>query len=334
MDAARHHATSILALLHAHAYLLTHLNDFFVCRCWRDVPFEWRAFLLSLSADELAALPSMTHPVPGAPASLVSFISLAASLALPRMPSQEEATRLCWAAVSKSTVSLSITAPAAAEAAAASTAEELWQGMDAKKVHEVARMAPCVAASARTAGCRRVLDVGCGQGYVDRLLAAQGLDVLGVEALPHNVAAARQAAAQAAARQAAARPGQPVCTARFVAEGLRTDASAARNVAALLATAWPEMGGGGGARGGRAREGEGQQGEREKVGEAEAEAEGCAAEGGAAEGGAAEGVLVCALHACGDLTPTLTRCVAALGSCRALVAVPCCHDLGPTLRPT
>ena len=82
MDAARHHATSILALLHAHAYLLTHLNDFFVCRCWRDVPFEWRAFLLSLSADELAALPSMTHPVPGAPASLVSFISLAASLAL------------------------------------------------------------------------------------------------------------------------------------------------------------------------------------------------------------------------------------------------------------
>ena len=183
MDAARQHATSILALLHAHAYLLTHLNDFFVCRCWGDVPSEWRPFLLSLSADELAALPSMTHPVPGAPASLVSFIARAASLALPRMPSQEEATRLCWAAASKSTVSLSITAPAAAEAAAASAAEELWQGMDAKKVHEVTRMAPCVAASARAAGCRRVLDVGCGQGYVDRLLAAQGLDVLGVEAL-------------------------------------------------------------------------------------------------------------------------------------------------------
>ena len=111
MDAARQHATSILALLHAHAYLLTHLNDFFVCRCWNDVPSEWRPFLLSLSADELAALPSMTHPVPGAPASLVSFIARAASLALPRMPSQEERTRLCWASASKSTVSLSITAP-------------------------------------------------------------------------------------------------------------------------------------------------------------------------------------------------------------------------------
>ena len=42
---------------------------------------------------------------------------------------------------------------------------------------------------------------------------------MGVDALPHNVAAARLAAAQAAARQAAARPGQPVRTARFVAEG-------------------------------------------------------------------------------------------------------------------
>ena len=47
--------------------------------------------------------------------------------------------------------------------------------MDAKKAHEVARMAPCVAARARAAGCQRVLDVGCGQGYVDRLLAARHL---------------------------------------------------------------------------------------------------------------------------------------------------------------
>ena len=139
--------------------------------------------------------------------------------------------------------------------------------------------------------------------------------MLGVEALPHNVAAARQAAAHAAARQAAARPGQPVCTARFVVEGLRTDASAPRSVAALLTTAWPEIDGGGGGGGGGASQGEGQ---------AEAEAEGK----GEAEG---ESVLVCALHACGDLTPTLTRCVAALASCRALVAVPWGHNL--TLTP-
>ena len=209
IEATRQHATSILALLHAHAYLLNHLNDFFVCRCWDDVPPEWQPFLLSLSAKGLATLPSMTRPVSGAPASLVGFIALAASLALPRTPSQEEATRLCWASVSARAVSLSVTAPsscgekpypsnnssrgmaptlppnapgltpvrpcAAAEAAAASTAEELWQGMDAKKAHEVARMAPCVAARARAAGCQRVLDVGCGQGYVDRLLAARHL---------------------------------------------------------------------------------------------------------------------------------------------------------------
>ena len=141
--------------------------------------------------------------------------------------------------------------------------------------------------------------------------------MLGVEALPHNVAAARQAAAHAAARQAAARPGQPVCTARFVVEGLRTDASAPRSVAALLATAWPEIDGGGGGGGGGAS-----QGEKEAEGKGEGEAEG---------EGEGESVLVCALHACGDLTPTLTRCVAALASCRALVAVPCCHNL--TLTP-
>ena len=111
MEATRQHATSILALLHAHAYLLNHLNDFFVCRCWRDVPPEWQPFLLSLSKSGLAALPSMTRPVPGAPASLVDFVALAASLALPRTPSQEEATRLCWAVVSARTVSLSVTAP-------------------------------------------------------------------------------------------------------------------------------------------------------------------------------------------------------------------------------
>ena len=170
MDATRQHATSILALLHTHVYLLNHLNDFFVCGCWGDVPPEWRPFLLSLSADGLAALPSMTRPVPGAPASLVRFVALAASLALPRTPSQEEEARLCWAAASARSVSLSVSAPSstpearaarAAREAAASTADELWKGMDPKKAHEVGRMAPCVAARARAAGCKRVVDVGC-----------------------------------------------------------------------------------------------------------------------------------------------------------------------------
>ena len=168
----RQHATSILALLHAHTYLLTHLTDFFVRESWHDVPLEWRPFLLSLSADRLAKLPSLTRPVPGAPDSLVSFVALAAALALPRTPSQE-ATRLCWTVVDPRTVSLSLTAASSPPATVASTADELWSGMDAKKAHEVARMTPCVATRARAAGCRRVLDVGCGQGYVDRLLAAQ-----------------------------------------------------------------------------------------------------------------------------------------------------------------
>ena len=156
--------------------------------------------------------------------------------------------------------------------------------------------------------------------------------MLGVEALPHNVAAARQAAAQAAVRQAASWPDQPACTPRFVAEALQTDASAPRRVAALLTTAWPESAGDrpethGNGEGVDASGDDGGSG-AESGGEGGGRGGGGGGRGGGGGGGSGGGgVLVCALHACGDLTPTLTRCVAALGSCRALVAVPCCYNL-------
>ena len=46
--------------------------------------------------------------------------------------------------------------------------------------------------------------------------------------------------------------------------------------------------------------------------------------GGAA---ASSGVVLCALHACGDLSPTITRCFAGAPSVTALVLVPCCYNL-------
>jgi hypothetical protein len=48
------------------------------------------------------------------------------------------------------------------------------------------------------------------------------------------------------------------------------------------------------------------------------------AAGGAA---ASSGVVLCALHACGDLSPTITRCFALAPSVAALVLVPCCYNL-------
>ena len=42
---------------------------------------------------------------------------------------------------------------------------------------------------------------------------------------------------------------------------------------------------------------------------------------------ASSGVVLCALHACGDLSPTITRCFALAPSVAALVLVPCCYNL-------
>ena len=255
-------ATSIVALLTTHTHLLHHLNDFFVRSSWQGVPEAWRKFLLSLSTEDLAALPSRMPR--GAPASLTSFIADAAALALPRNPPQPG---LHWAAAGPATLSLSIVV---SSAAAYTGHYDLWKGMDAKKAHEVAAMAPQVGAHALATGCRRVVDVGCGQGYVDRLLAAQGLRVLGVDSQAHNVAAARAAARAAPLAQ------------QFVTEQLRTDASAPQRVGELIAAAWPPECVACEERGDEAREQEQEQEQDEEDGR----------------------VLVCALHACGDLTPT------------------------------
>ena len=42
---------------------------------------------------------------------------------------------------------------------------------------------------------------------------------------------------------------------------------------------------------------------------------------------ASSGVVLCALHACGNLSPTITRCFALAPSVSALVLVPCCYNL-------
>lgn len=55
---------------------------------------------------------------------------------------------------------------------------------------------------------RRVLDVGCGEGWLSRHLAGQGVEVLGVDAIPALVESAQAASAPGGARFATARIDQ------------------------------------------------------------------------------------------------------------------------------
>ena len=126
-DASR--ADASLELLTAHAYLLHHLNDFFVRNSWDSVPEAWRRFLLSLSATDLAELPR-ARPA-GAPASLERFLMDAEALALPRSPPRPG---LQWATAGAATVALSI---CAADSMLPGGHSNLWKGMDAKKARQL-----------------------------------------------------------------------------------------------------------------------------------------------------------------------------------------------------
>ena len=50
-----------------------------------------------------------------------------------------------------------------------------------------------IVAAIRARAPRRVIDLGCGEGWLARALAAQGIDVLGIDAVPALVAAAEAA---------------------------------------------------------------------------------------------------------------------------------------------
>ena len=64
----------------------------------------------------------------------------------------------------------------------------------AKKTHEIERLAELIESVAGSAGCARVLDVGCGKGGLAARLS-RGLDVVGVDAQADLTAAATAAAA-------------------------------------------------------------------------------------------------------------------------------------------
>ena len=320
-------------MLMSHSWLLTHLNDFFVDDCWGQTPREWQEYLLKLDWPSLASLPSLSaaadtaaDSVPAPPPSLSEFLSQTRHLAqlcarqpsAPTLPPGTFGDRLrsildeydatdsgCHCARSGSLTPF----------ARCSRCPPRVRGMARKKEHEVACLAPVVMAVAAAAACTRVVDIGCGQGYLDRELARRGLDVLGVEAAAHNTKVAQGAASSdaSAITSGVAALSATECTEcatefatkcaaefatrcvaedagrmRFVVESLRGDAEAPHRMSALLQSMWPDL----------------LQPPPPK-----------------------RRLLMCALHACGDLTPTLLRCFGESRECAALVAVPCCYNL-------
>jgi precorrin-6B methylase 2 len=219
---AEGYAAELLGFLARHrelAELLLQNNlEFYSRRLWAELPPGWGAALSSLPATELVCLPCPDAAIPAVgavswPPSLLEFVGLAKRLPLPRYraaASGEPATDIASGASSGAGSSGGAAAGAAAPvlppsecpfapsevemagcgvevAPAHSAARQLLRHIKPKKRHELQRLAQlvaAVAAAATGAGARpTVVDIGCGQGYLARMLAcAHGLSVVGVEA--------------------------------------------------------------------------------------------------------------------------------------------------------
>ena len=252
-------AASIAAALVEFApSLLVHSQDLLLLDVWSTLPPEWQSYLLAdLGYCDLACLasdPSVAERSPP-PASLARVLALR-DLGLPRKPQSRDGDN---------------------EKPLVGERRPSRNFRKAKKTHEIERLAELIESVAGSAGCARVLDVGCGKGSLAARLS-RGLDVVGLDAQADLTAAATAAAA--------ALDGKVRVWQRTIA----ADAQAAAVLDGVREEAWPDP-----------------------------------AAADAAGGGA---VLVTALHACGDLSPTLLRAfVDGSGGLRALALVPCCYNL-------
>ena len=169
--------------------------------------------------------------------------------------------------------------------------------MLAKKTHEVEQLAALVCSVASAAGCSRVLDIGCGKGSLaSQLAVVGGLHVVGLEAQEAMSLTAAKVALKAAKSATSLPSGGSL---RLWHRTVAADEHAPQFVEDICAEAWPRGMGGRGGGGGKVDSDE----------------------------DIDDGVLLCALHACGDLSSTITRSFANSPRCRAIVLIPCCYNL-------
>ncbi|KAL7977958.1 hypothetical protein Chor_004945 [Crotalus horridus] len=145
--------------------------EFFAEDLWGRLPRGWQAALGRLSPPEVAALllrrdrPAEPARCPVWPLSLLAFRATAHALAFPRRP--------------------------AAAAREPPLPPRFRRHLRPKKQHEVRRLTQVVQRLSERTGCRRVVDVGAGQGHLSRFLAfGLQLSVTAVEGDPRLVAQA------------------------------------------------------------------------------------------------------------------------------------------------
>ena len=168
-------AASIAAALVEFApSLLVHSQDLLLLDVWSKLPLEWRTYLMEQTYCDLACLASdpsvaVRRPPPASLARMLAF----RDLGLPRSPQSHRGDT---------------------ETPLGARRPSKKSERKAKKAHEVERLAGLIESVADSAGCARVLDVGCGKGSLAARLS-RGLDVVGVDAQADLTAAATAAAA-------------------------------------------------------------------------------------------------------------------------------------------
>ena len=200
------HEAAILALLQS-------IVSFFTGDLWATLPPGWAAALSELSTEEIVCLSHPQAALPDAaetwPLSLQRFLRGSKRLSLPRTPGERDdvaSSRQCGSADYRPVLPPSSCPflPSIAEmvsqgadmAPPHSTERLLLRHIKPKKRHELQRLAQLIAkvaaSSAQSKGdscvsTNTVVDIGCGQGYLMRMLAnMHGLDVVGVEAATEN----------------------------------------------------------------------------------------------------------------------------------------------------
>jgi len=160
-----------------------HGARFFTKGYERLVPKDWLDALMQLSETSLYLLPCLyemvfdtTGIVP--PDSLLVFLRKCKSFALPSTPEANALSLLSLPPFDGSDTAI----PPLSQSPFRTV---LTKGMSPKKRHEVELLADLIYRVSLQHGCRSVLDLGCGQGYLMQVLGFYyKLDVLGVDSLP------------------------------------------------------------------------------------------------------------------------------------------------------